>query len=1169
MLGSSHDANVDATSRAQSGVGEGSESTAGFAAGATIGRYVLLSQVGAGAMGMVFAAYDPQLDRKVALKLLRPRGGSLSRSQKRLHREAQALAKLDHPNVVSVHDVGVHEEQVFVAMEFVGGRNLAEWMESVPESAAVVSPDVLVGEDGAPRVWPWREVLEVFTRAGEGLAAAHEAGLVHRDFKPENVMLSEDGRVRVMDFGLVRVEDGETTEAVDPDASATSLTQTGSMMGTPAYMALEQFGAEPVDARSDQFAFCVALYEALYGERPFQGETVGELVNALDNGVVRGAPPGIPVPAWVRAVIVQGLAKEPGERFESMQHLLDALAADPVARRRRLLARFAVAAAFVGGSWGVLSLSGEVAERDAVIEEQAGTLELQNAELVQQLAVQRGLRARALVGMGREAEALLLGVQAVGTYADAWGEAPGEAVTGLEQVLAHEPVVMQARHVLRGHEDYVSCLAYSPDGRWLATGSYDGSARLWDSARGQPGRTLAGDAGQIWTLAFSPDGTRLATATMEGRAQLWNVASGERLATLGGSEGALSSLAFSPDGTRLATAGQGAEVRIWEVPAGTLSSTLSADAQGVVYDLAYSPDGARLVTVGADAAGKVWDVSTGQRVASMLGHEQEITVVAIAPDGTQVATASDDGTARTWALETGEPVAVLPGHRDRVKDLAYSADGARLATVSWDATGRIFDPASGKPLAVLASDREGSGIDSVAYARDGSSVAMGSYDGNVSVWSPEHGRQKSQLRGHGADVWSLAFAPDGRHLATASVDRTARIWDLDHVEITVLEGPYADVRRFAYSTDHRRLATVSSDGRLRLWNNETGTVLHTLDEAESHGGVFMAFVPDTPELVVAHAGRMRVWDAETGQLRSTTDVVPHIRDLRFSPSGTQLVVVGEADVTIYDAHTRGPLTQIESRVRTRSLLFSPDDTQLAIEAGSSMVQLRDTQTGALRAELPLPSEVPQGRRFGVVFSPDGTELVAAGERGDLQLWDAHTLVPRVTLAGSQPVQYLAFSPDGSEVAGGHHVLGVWVWDVETGAVLRRIGPDLHQPRMVHLGYSPDGRWLAIAGLEVVRIFDRKSGALVTYIDHPGVVRRFVFSPDGARLTTRSNDALHVWDTATGDNLTRERIGMVKEGGGVLWPVPPAELTRIGCERLRVFRRHYPEAAEICDPLLDG
>jgi tetratricopeptide (TPR) repeat protein/predicted Ser/Thr protein kinase len=287
-----------------------------------IGRYVVLSQLGAGAMGVVFAAYDPQLDRKVALKLLISSDHTSARI--RLQREAQALAKLDHPNVVSVHDVGVHEQLLFLAMEFVDGRDLGAWMKSVDKPH------------------PWREVVQVYMQAGRGLAAAHGAGLVHRDFKPANVMLGADGRVRVMDFGLARIDaaDGPPDSPAhgEPRESpllAQAMTVAGSLLGTLAYMSAEQLEARPADAQSDQFSFCVALYETLYGERPFAGQTFGALRDAVENERISEVPSHSNVPSWLRKVVVRGLAKDPSRRWPSMQALVDALANDPALQRRK------------------------------------------------------------------------------------------------------------------------------------------------------------------------------------------------------------------------------------------------------------------------------------------------------------------------------------------------------------------------------------------------------------------------------------------------------------------------------------------------------------------------------------------------------------------------------------------------------------------------------------------------------------------------------------------------------------------------------------------------------------------------------------------------------------------------------------------------------------------
>ena len=375
--------------------------------GASIGHFVVLGLVGRGGMGDVYAAYDPELDRKIAVKLLRARpsaGQSTTEGRTRLLREAQAIAKLSHPNVVVVYDVGTFGEAVFIAMEFIDGDTVRYWLNASPRD--------------------WREVLRVFVAAGRGLAAAHDAGLVHRDFKPDNVMVDHDGKVRVMDFGLARqsgaadpfpaatpeavgaelakssevplepvmpsLADGvprpiasgskrpnrsapvdmdvtrvvpapnerksptQSTRMLDggsspsPRALEANLTQTGAMLGTPAYMAPEQFASKPGDARTDQFSFCVALYESLYGERPFEGKSFMALMASVAKGVVREAPEGTKVPSWVRRIILRGLLPVAAERHPSMTALLDALEKDPSVAHRRWAAGGVTALMAVG-----------------------------------------------------------------------------------------------------------------------------------------------------------------------------------------------------------------------------------------------------------------------------------------------------------------------------------------------------------------------------------------------------------------------------------------------------------------------------------------------------------------------------------------------------------------------------------------------------------------------------------------------------------------------------------------------------------------------------------------------------------------------------------------------------------------------------------------------------
>jgi len=298
-----------------------------------IGKFVFLETLGEGAMGIVLAAYDPDLDRKVALKLLRATatGGVSPRvATERLLREARAMAKLAHPHVLAVHEVGTVGDEVFVAMEFAAGGTLRTWCAAAER--------------------PWREVVGRFVQAGRALAAAHRAGLVHRDFKPENVLLTDDGQVRVADFGLVGVagRDAADASAAPGDAARpvdVALTRTGTRLGTPAYMAPEQHECATVAPAADQFAFCVALWEALYGHRPFAGGEYLELARNVIDGNVREPPAGRDVPAWLQEVMRRGLRPRPEDRWPSMETLLAALGHDPEAVRRRRLRRAGVALA--------------------------------------------------------------------------------------------------------------------------------------------------------------------------------------------------------------------------------------------------------------------------------------------------------------------------------------------------------------------------------------------------------------------------------------------------------------------------------------------------------------------------------------------------------------------------------------------------------------------------------------------------------------------------------------------------------------------------------------------------------------------------------------------------------------------------------------------------------
>lgn len=402
-------------------------------AGQEIGRFVILSRIGKGGMGVVFSAYDPKLDRKVAIKLLHSRhedsGQSPDDAQRRLMREAQAMAQLSHPNVIQVYDVGTYKSEVYIAMEFVQGETLSSWLLRWDRS--------------------WQDVLDKFVQAGKALTDAHGASLVHRDFKPDNVLVGEEGRVRVMDFGLarwVRVDESghfssiisippvaspipaliahpsatddndsaalgtaDTQQPIAPSGQLPSdpalplptlpgdakpqgkgavalhhsLTKTGALLGTPRYMAPEQFTGANADARSDQFSFCVALYEALYQQHPFESNTSYGLVETPDTTDVR--PPAVSsrVPAWLHRALLKGMSANPGERFHSMGALMRVLTPAPPKppSSRRFFALVAIAIAAMIAAVYFYNVSDTTRDDLVAVEDENQQLELKISEL--------------------------------------------------------------------------------------------------------------------------------------------------------------------------------------------------------------------------------------------------------------------------------------------------------------------------------------------------------------------------------------------------------------------------------------------------------------------------------------------------------------------------------------------------------------------------------------------------------------------------------------------------------------------------------------------------------------------------------------------------------------------------------------------------------------------
>ncbi|KAG1654637.1 hypothetical protein FOA52_009193 [Chlamydomonas sp. UWO 241] len=661
---------------------------------------------------------------------------------------------------------------------------------------------------------------------------------------------------------------------------------------------------------------------------------------------------------------------------------------------------------------------------------------------------------------------------------------------------------LEIRRLTR-HSNSVTTLAFSPDGKTLATGSDDSTARLWDVATGKERAVLTGHSESVNTLAFSPDGKTLATGSSDHTARLWDVATGKERAVLTGHSYSVMPLAFSPDGKTLATGSRDETARLWEVATGKERAVLTGHSNWVTT-LAFSPDGKTLATGSNDKTARLWDVATGKERAVLTGHSESVNTLAFSPDGKTLATGSSDHTARLWDVATGKERAVLTGHSYSVMPLAFSPDGKTLATGSKDATARLWDVATGKERAVLTGHSRQ--VSTLAFSRDGKTLATGSYDETARLWDVATGKERALLTGHSNWVDTLAFSPDGKTLATGSEDKTARLWDVaTGKERAVLTGHSDWVTTLAFSPDGKTLATGSKDATARLWDVATGKERAVLT-GHSRQVSTLAFSPDGKTLATGSKdATARLWDVATGKERAVlTGHSDSVKTLAFSPDGKTLAT-GSEDKTarLWDVATgkeRAVLTGHSDSVKT--LAFSPDGKTLATGSEDKTARLWDVATGKERAVLTGHSDSVKT----LAFSPDGKTLATGSKDATARLWDVATGKERAVLTGhSNWVYTLAFSPDGKTLATGSGDATARLWDVATGkerAVLTG-----HSNWVYTLAFSPDGKTLATGSVDdTARLWDVATGkerAVLT--GHSDWVTTLAFSPDGKTLATGSDD----------------------------------------------------------------
>ncbi|HZR21043.1 MAG TPA: protein kinase, partial [Verrucomicrobiae bacterium] len=760
------------------------------ALGQTLGRYKLLEKVGEGGCGVVYVAEQIEpIRRRVALKIIKL-GMDTKAVVARFEAERQALAMMDHPNIAKVFDAGTTESgRPYFVMELVRGVHLTEYCDQANLSA--------------------NERIDLFLKVCQAIQHAHQKGIIHRDIKPSNVLVTLRDNVpvpKVIDFGIAKATEGRLTDA-------TVYTQLHQFIGTPAYMSPEQaeMSGLDIDTRSDIYSLGVLLYELLAGSTPFDAkELMAAGIDAMRK-TIREQEPMRPstrlatlkdqdltttakrrscdAPKLIHLlrgdldwVIMKCLEKDRVRRYETANGLAADLTRylqnEPVVarppsngyrfqkmvRRNKLLfaTGSAVSLAVIAGlgfsSWSFLR------ERKA-----------HAAELTQhRIADEERHRAEA-----RETEARrLLYVADMNLAQNAWEQ---NHLGRLRELLADtrsspdrgfewyywQGQSHQALTTLRGHQDRVSSVAFSPDGRRIVTGSYDHTAKIWEASSGRELLTLKGHGYWIDSVAFSPDGQWIVTGSNDRTAKVWEANSGREQLTLKGHTSAVTSVAFSSDGRRIVTGSGDHTAKVWEVSSGRELLTLTGHRDTITC-VAFSPDGQRMVTGDYGGAAKVWDASSGRVLLTFAGHTSGITSVAFSPDGRRIATGSYDQTAKVWEPTNGKEELTFKGHNDMVLSVAFSPDGQWVLTGSNDKTAKVWEAASGRELLTLKGHLRA--IWGVAISPDGQRMVTGSDDGTAKVWEPTANRQLLSLKGHTKAITSVAVSPDGRRILTGSDD---------------------------------------------------------------------------------------------------------------------------------------------------------------------------------------------------------------------------------------------------------------------------------------------------------------------------------------------------------------------------------------------------------------
>jgi WD40 repeat protein len=1056
--------------------------------------YEILGELGRGGMGVVYKARQIALKRVVALKMILAGAHASAEQRERFFSEARAVARLQHPNIVQIHDIGEHEGRPYFSLEFVGGGNLAQKLDGTP--------------------LPPRQAAALLSTLAGAMQSAHEQNIVHRDLKPANVLLTEKNMPKITDFGLAK-------ELDEQDAA----TRSGAIVGTPSYMAPEQAlgRSREVGPHTDVYALGAILYEMLTGRPPIRGETpMDTMMQVVSQEPVAPTQLQPKIPRDLELICLKCLSKEPRKRFATAAQLAEELRrylkGEPLAytrpvgraertwrwcRRNPLNAVLAATVMLSLFSGTVLSsyyaLSAHFAARRAEREKDRAEKEKDRADASAGVAeaaarsaekdrfeaqlLSAGLalnQGQNLCEKGDVGRGLLWIAHSLRLIPQSAPDAAGrDRARALDRVVRANLAAWRSElSPLRASLErggWVNAVDFSANGKLIVTASDDKTARLWDARTGAPVGEPLPHPHYVALAKFSPDGRTLLIAGWDGGSRLWDAARRQPIGPpLKQTDKArITAIAFSPNGNLVATGAYDGSVRLWNASTGVPIGE-AMQHRGFTC-LALSPDSQTLVTAGLDGAARFWDTATARPKGAPVEHKAPILCVAYHPDGKILVTGAIDFRARFWDTASNKPFG-LPSlqHQGWVTAVTFSADGTKILTGSNDYTGRIWDAKSGQLIGVPLQHH--ATIRAIAFSPDSKVVATASADNSARLWYSATGRPAGSWLIHQGEVWGVAFHPDGKSVLTCSHDKTARLWHcgLDAPHPGLLFGAMANA--LALSPDGQRLVAGGSGKSPRLWSLDGPQFVE--QPLVPVGATYAAcFSPDGRHFATAHAKDARIWDMGSDK---AAHILPH-------------------PTSVY------------------TMAYHPTSPMVATGCEDGVARLWDASTGKLDDRLLRHPDIV----YAVAFSPDGRSLATGCEDGGCRFWDLATgkeVGEPIRHPGS--VKSLAFTSDGRTLVTGCADGAVRSWELATH---RPAGPPLmHFGEITRVAIAPDGETILSGSTDGTgRLWDRRTGKQIgSPFTHRGSVNGVAFRRGGTMAVTASTDGtIQFWNLSapmTGD-----------------------------------------------------